>query len=80
MPGPKLVKIEAVKKVHFAQSSDEMAKRSVVNKDFGDGSGLIEPADIIPRKAEGNNTNVTIELGKQVHDFALKKPAGARGR
>jgi hypothetical protein len=79
-PGPKLVKIEAVKKVHFAQSSDEMAKKAAVNKVFGDGSGLIERADIIPPNAEGNNTNVTVEPGEQVRNFALKKPGGAKGR
>src|SRR5262249_26343215 len=44
-PGSKLVKIEAVKKVHFAQNSADMAKKAAVNKVFGDGSGLIEPAD-----------------------------------
>src|SRR5689334_10810174 len=47
-PGSKQVKIEAVKKVHFAQNSADMAKKAAVNKAFGDGSGLIEPADVIP--------------------------------
>jgi hypothetical protein len=79
-PGPKQVKIEAVKKVHFAQSSAEMAKKAAVNKVFGDGSGLIEPADVIPPNAEGNNTNITIEPGVQTHNFQLKKPGGAKGR
>jgi hypothetical protein len=74
------VKIEAVKKVNFAQSSAEMAKRAAVNKVFGDGSGLIEPADVIPPNAEGNNTNITIEPGQQTRNFQLKKPAGAKGR
>src|SRR5215831_19508861 len=60
-PGPKLVKIEAVKKVNFALTSEEMAKRAAVNKFFGDGSGLVEPADVIPPNAEGNNTRVTVE-------------------
>jgi hypothetical protein len=79
-PGPKLVKVNAVKKVHFAQSSDEMAKRAAVNKVFGDGSGLIEPADVIPPNAEGNNTNLTIQPGEQTHNFALKKPGAPKGR
>jgi hypothetical protein len=78
-PGPKQVKIEAVKKVHFARSSAE-AKKAAVNKVFGDGSGLIEPADIIPPNAEGNNTNITIEPGLQTRNFQLKKPGGAKGR
>src|SRR5689334_14113361 len=55
-PGSKVVKIEAVKKVPFARTSDEMAKRAALNKFVGDGSGLIDPADVIPRNAEGNNT------------------------
>src|ERR1700730_1280876 len=50
-PGSKQVKIEAVKKVHFAQNSADMAKKAAVNKVFGDGSGLIEPADVIPPNA-----------------------------
>ena len=79
-PGPKLVKVDAVKKVHFAQSSEEMAKRAAVNKVFGDGSGLIEPADVMPPNAEGNNTTVTVEPGEQIRNFALKKPGGAKGR
>jgi hypothetical protein len=79
-PGPKLVKIEAVKKVPFARSSEEMAKRAAVNKLFGDGSGIIDPADIIPPNAEGNNAAVEIKPGKQTHDFHLKKPAGKKDR
>jgi hypothetical protein len=80
-PGPKLVRIEAYKKVHFAQSSEEMAKKAAAaNKYFGDGSGLIEPADVIPPNADGNNTKMTIEPGQQTHDFHLKKLGGPKGR
>jgi hypothetical protein len=79
-PGPKLVKIEAVKKVPFARSSEEMAKRAAVNKLFGDGSGIIDPADVIPPNAEGNNATVEIKPGKQTRDFHLKKPANKRDR
>jgi hypothetical protein len=75
MAGPKVVKIEAVKKVPFARSSEEMAKRAAVNKFVGDGSGLIDPADVIPRNAEGNNTKVDIKPGNQTHDFHLKSSA-----
>jgi hypothetical protein len=71
-PGPKVVKIEAVKKVPFARTSEEMAKRAAVNKFVGDGSGLIDPADVIPRNAEGNNAKVDIKPGNQIHDFHLK--------
>ena len=80
MPGPKLVKVEAVKKVPFARSSEEMAKRAAVNKVLGDGSGLIDPADVIPPNAEGNNSKMTIEPGQQTHDFHLKKAGGAKTR
>ncbi len=79
-PGLKMVKIEAVKKVPFARSSEEMAKRAAVNKFIGDGSGLIDPADVIPPNAEGNNEKVDIQPGKQTRDFHLKKPAGKKSR
>jgi hypothetical protein len=79
-PGPKLVKIEAVKKVPFARSSEDMAKRAAANKLVGDGSGIIDPADVIPPNAEGNNVTVEIKPGKQTHHFHLKKPAGKKDR
>jgi hypothetical protein len=77
-PGPKVVKIEAVKKVPFARSSAEMAKKAAVNKFLGDGSGLIDPADVIPANAEGNNEKVDIQPGKQSRDFHLRKSAGKK--
>src|SRR5437870_135240 len=73
VPGPKVVKIEAVKKVPFARNSEDMAKRAAVNKFIGDGSGLIDPADVIPPNAEGNNEKVDIQPGKHSRDFHLKK-------
>jgi hypothetical protein len=79
-PGPKLVKIEAVKQVPFARSSEEMAKKAAANQLFGDGSGIIDPADVIPPNAEGNNAVVEIKPGKQTHDFHLTKPTGKRDR
>jgi hypothetical protein len=79
-PGPKVVQIEAVKAVPFARSSEEMAKRAAENKAKGDGLGLIDPADVIPPNAEGNNSNVTIKPGKQALDFHLKKPTGPKKR
>jgi hypothetical protein len=79
-PGPKVVKIEAVKEVPFARSSEEMAKRAAENKAKGDGSGLIDPADIIPPHAEGNNAKVEVKPGKHTVDFHLKRPARSRGR
>lgn len=80
IPGPKVVKIEGVKKVPFARNTEDMAKRSTANKFFGDGSGLIDPADTIPPNAEGNNEKVEIPSGKQTRNFNLKKPAGKKAR
>jgi hypothetical protein len=79
-PGPKVVKIEAVRAVPFARSSEEMAKRAAENKANGDGSGLIDPADVIPPNADGNNSSVIIKPGKQALIFYLKQPMGTRNR
>jgi hypothetical protein len=79
-PGPKVVKIEAVKKVPFARSSAEMAKMAAANKAKGDGSGLIDPADAIPANAVGNNEKVEVTPGEQTRDFHLQKPAGAKDK
>lgn len=74
-PGPKLAQIEATRAVKFARSSEEMAKMAAQAKTRGNTSGLIDPADVIPRDALGNNAAVTIAAGRQTHDFHLKKPA-----
>jgi hypothetical protein len=79
-PGTKVVKIEAVKKVPFARTSEEMAKRAAVNKFVGDGSGLIDPADVIPRNAEGNNTKLDVKPGNQTHDFHVKSSGAKKSR
>jgi hypothetical protein len=79
-PGLKVVEIKAVKKVPFARSSEEMAKRAAVHKFLGDGSGLIDPADVIPPNAEGNNEKVDIKPGKQTRDFHLKKSGAKKSR
>ncbi|HLJ92681.1 MAG TPA: hypothetical protein VKU02_05735 [Gemmataceae bacterium] len=80
IPGQKVVKVEAVKKVPFARNSEDMAKRSAANRFLGDGSGLIDPADVIPPNAEGNNEKVDIQPGSQIRDFHLKKAAGKKSR
>jgi hypothetical protein len=80
VPGPKVVKIEAVKKVPFARTSEEMAKRAALNKFIGNGSGLIDPADIIPLNAEGNNTKVEVKPGNQTRDFHLKSSGAKQSR
>jgi hypothetical protein len=80
LPGLKIVKVEVVKNVPFARSSEEMAKRAAVNKFFGDGSGLIDPADVIPPNAEGNNEKVDIKPGQQTRAFHLKKSGAKKSR
>jgi hypothetical protein len=77
-PGPKVVKVEAVKQVPFARSSEEMARRAAEARTRGDTSGIIDPADLIPPDAVGNNAAVEVGKGKQTLDFHLKKP-GRKG-
>jgi hypothetical protein len=78
-PGPKIVQVEAVKAVSFARTSDEMARMAAANKARGDGSGIIDRADIIPPNAEGNNARVEIKPGKQTLNIHIKKPGGSKG-
>jgi hypothetical protein len=74
-PGPKRVQITATKVVPFARTSEEMARRAREAQARGDATGLIDPADIVPPDAEGNNVVVELQPGSQTRDFALKKPA-----
>src|SRR5437588_7475680 len=60
-PGPKLVQITKIKAVPFARSSEEMARRAKEAKAKGDATGLIDPADIIPPDAEGNNAAIELK-------------------
>jgi hypothetical protein len=75
LPGPKIVNVEATRDVNFASSSEEMAKRYAEAKAKGDMTGLVDPADIIPYDAEGNNQKINVAAGSHKLDFALKKPA-----
>lgn len=72
--GKSVVSIIAVKEVPFARSSEDMAKMAEEQKLKGNDNGLIDPADVIPENAVGNNSEVEIKAGKQVLDFALSKP------
>jgi hypothetical protein len=74
-PGKKIIEIIGVKKVTFASSTDEMRLAAEEAKKKGDDSGLVEPADIIPRNAEGNLQEIELVAGSQSKDFALKTPA-----
>ncbi len=79
-PGRKLVQIVSVKKVNFARSTEELAKMHEAEKARGNTTGLVDPADLIPANAEGNNAEVEVKQGNNPLDFALKKPAGTGGR
>ena len=73
-PGEKIVSIQAVKEVPFARSSEEMAQRAEENRKKGNSTGLIDPADVIPPDAAGNNAKVRVASGSQVQDFNLTSP------
>lgn len=66
-PGPKVVKIEAVREVQFAKSSAELAAAAAAGTPA-------ESADLIPSNAVGNHAKVTVTAGTQKHDFQLSKP------
>jgi hypothetical protein len=72
--GPKVVHIDAFKDVNFASSSQEMMDRAAEARTRGDSSGLVDPADIIPPQAQGNDQNVEIKPGANQLDFHLSKP------
>lgn len=73
-PGPKIVQINAVKSVQFARSSAEMEKMAAAAKAKGNATGIVEPADVIPPDAVGNNNPLEVKPGKQTHIVILKKP------
>lgn len=72
--GKSTVNIIAIKDVPFARSSEDMAKMAEEQKLKGNDNGLIDPADIIPDNAEGNNKQVEIKAGAQEINFDLLKP------
>lgn len=77
-PGPAVVNIIAVKNVPFARSSEEMARMAEEQKLKGNDNGLIDPADVIPEDAEGNNQTVSIAPGRQTLDFKLSRKASKK--
>jgi hypothetical protein len=78
-PGPKVVKVIGVKKVNFASTSDEMMRKADEARKAGNYSGLVDPADTIPENAQGNNAQIDLKVGENLHDFHLKKPAKRSG-
>jgi hypothetical protein len=79
LPGPKVVKVEAVKAVSFGRSSEEMQQIAEANRSKGDDTGIIERADVIPPDADGNNAAVEIKSGNQTYDIHLKRPIAKTG-
>jgi hypothetical protein len=77
-PGPKVVKVVAVKPVNFASTSEEMKQRAAEAQKRGDYDGLVDPADTIPESAEGNGARVDLQASDNKQDFHLKKPARKR--
>ena len=78
-PGPKVVKVIGVKKVNFASTSDEMMRKAAEARKAGNYGGLVDPADTIPHNAQGNNSQIELKVGENLHDFHLKKPAKRSG-
>jgi hypothetical protein len=77
-PGPKLVQVIATRKVNFASTSEEMMQRAAQARQRGDHTGLVDPADVIPPNAEGNNVRVEVPAGTSTQNFHLKKPAARK--
>lgn len=78
VPGPKLVKIEAVKKVQVNWSSLEGQKAYEEAKAKGTLAALLDTNDLISPDAVGNNQTVKVVPGKQTFNFELRKPAKGR--
>jgi hypothetical protein len=73
-PGKNIVQVIAVKEVPFVRSSEEMAKMAESQKGKSDIEGLIDPADIVPANAVGNNAAHNFVEGSNTLDLALTKP------
>jgi hypothetical protein len=76
--GPKMVKIEAVKKVQVNWSSLEGQEAYEEAKAKGTLASLLDTNDLISPNAIGNNQTVNVVSGKQTFDFELRKPPTER--
>jgi hypothetical protein len=76
LPGAWTAVIVGVKKINFAMSSEEAARKANENKSAsGALAGHVsEAADYIPEDAEGNSKTVEITAGSQTMDFDVKGP------
>jgi hypothetical protein len=75
-PGAWTAVIVGVKRIDFAMSSDEAAKKANEQKMAGSplAGHVSEAADYIPENAEGNSKTVDITSGLQTIDFEVKGP------
>lgn len=75
-PGSYTAAVVGVKKIDFAMSSEEAARKANENKaKLGQLAGQVsEAADYIPEDAEGNGKTVEITAGSQTIDFDVKGP------
>jgi hypothetical protein len=73
IPGPKMVKIEAVKKVQTNWSSLEGQEAYREAVAHGTLAKLYETNDLIAPDAIGNNQKVEVVSGKHTFDFELRK-------
>jgi len=72
-PGRNVLLVTAVKQVTFARSSEEMAQMAQAPAAQEGIVGLIDPADLIPSNAEGNNQIHTFQTGSNQLELAIKK-------
>ncbi|MBM3965186.1 MAG: hypothetical protein FJ308_09005 [Planctomycetes bacterium] len=72
-PGRNVLLVTAVKQVTFARSSEEMAQMAQGPAAQEGIVGLIDPADLIPSNAEGNNQIHTFQTGSNQLELAIKK-------
>lgn len=73
-PGKKIVEVIAVEEVDVALSTEDMARRAAEAQTRGDRPGAIEPADVVPPNAAGNNQQHDVVAGDQKLDLTLTKP------
>lgn len=73
-PGKNIVQVIAVKSVPFVRSSEEMAKMAEEQKGKTKIDGLIDPADVVPANAVGNNAAHNFIEGTNKLDLTLTKP------
>lgn len=72
--GDNIVQVIAIKKVNHARSTEELAKLAAQQLASGNDTGIIEPADIVPANAQGNNNTVAIQSGNNTLDLILLPP------